>query len=151
MACAGRQTLIGGLLRKLSNPVSIQRKTPARAREGFHEGALNPIRSHEGVRDFLCEHSITQALVVCSLRRRRGSYRDLADWALPVDPIDPSEHASLLKEAQARPAAADVELDNAKKLREPCIGSSGKRNEMLALWRSILTFLAALVHRRLAP
>jgi predicted RNA-binding Zn ribbon-like protein len=46
------------------------------------------------------------------------SYPDLADWALRVDLIDRSEHASLLKEAQAGPAAADVELENAKKLRE---------------------------------
>jgi predicted RNA-binding Zn ribbon-like protein len=47
-----------------------------------------------------------------------ASFRDLADWALRVDLIDKREHNLLLEEAVTNHAAADVELENAKVLRE---------------------------------
>jgi len=47
-----------------------------------------------------------------------NSFRDLTDWALRVDVIDQGEHNFLIQEAKANPAAADVELENAKALRE---------------------------------
>lgn len=46
------------------------------------------------------------------------SFRDLADWALRVDLIDQREHGFLLQQTKASPAAAEVELENAKALRE---------------------------------
>ena len=47
-----------------------------------------------------------------------NSFRDLTDWALRVGLIDQGEHNFLIQEAKASPAAADVELENAKALRE---------------------------------
>lgn len=47
-----------------------------------------------------------------------NSFRDLTDWALRVDVIDQREHNFLIQEAKANPAAADIELENAKALRE---------------------------------
>jgi predicted RNA-binding Zn ribbon-like protein len=46
------------------------------------------------------------------------SFRDLTDWALRVELIDQREHDSVLQKAKASPAAAEVELENARDLRE---------------------------------
>jgi predicted RNA-binding Zn ribbon-like protein len=46
------------------------------------------------------------------------SFRDLTDWALRVELIDQRERGSVLQKAKASPAAAEVELENARDLRE---------------------------------
>jgi predicted RNA-binding Zn ribbon-like protein len=46
------------------------------------------------------------------------SFRNLTDWALRVELIDQREHDSVLQKAKASPAAAEVELENARDLRE---------------------------------
>jgi predicted RNA-binding Zn ribbon-like protein len=47
-----------------------------------------------------------------------ASFRDLMDWALRVELIDQREHVSLLQKAKTSHAAAEVELENARDLRE---------------------------------
>lgn len=46
------------------------------------------------------------------------SFGDLTDWAFRVDLIDQREHVSLLQKANASPAVAEAELENARDLRE---------------------------------
>jgi predicted RNA-binding Zn ribbon-like protein len=58
------------------------------------------------------------------------SFRDLTDWALRVELIGQQEHGSLIQKAKASPAAAEVELENARDLRETLhrIFSAEERN-----------------------
>jgi predicted RNA-binding Zn ribbon-like protein len=78
------------------------------------------------------------------------SFRDVTDWALRVDVIDQREHGSLLQEAKARPAAADVELENARELRETLYRIFSAEDGESAPHESDLDFLSDAFSRAVA-